>query len=178
MRISALALAAAFALAPVLPLHAAQRLTDAELNEMRGGFSIDGVEISLGVVLRTVVDGRVALETRMTLDANGSQVQRLAGAGTTPFTAANATRIRVDLAPGADGVLLNNGATAVLHQIEPGRLGSFVLNTADGQNVRQETSVTLTIPALAQLQTGWNNDLTGFRLGSDVQAAQAAALRR
>src|SRR6056297_32361 len=64
----------------VLGVFDAPRVSDAELASLRGGFSIGGVELSFGAQVRTVVDGRVALETRLVPNGNG-EWRRLDGTG-------------------------------------------------------------------------------------------------
>jgi hypothetical protein len=63
-------------------------LPEPELAAQRGGFTVGGVSFRFGAQVRTFVDGRLALETRLVPDAGGNWVrvadtgQTGAGAGT------------------------------------------------------------------------------------------------
>jgi len=180
---AALALAApAWSAQPVFAQEAP--LADGELDEMRGGFLVaEGIAVGLGAVVRTHVDGRLALETRLTWTPEGPQIERTVGEGVVPASAAGAHQAALaqglDLSglAGQEGVFVTqDGGTAFVHALN-GTFQNIVLNTADGLTVRQETEVALTLPGFDAVQAGFLRDLAAFRLGEEMRAAGVSGTR-
>lgn len=105
-------------------------LSDDQLAGMRGGLMTpSGIAFGFGAVIRTYIDGKMALQTDLTWTDRGAITTSSAG--------------------GAETVLPGiNGTTVVLHDIDARRITSLVLNTADGRDIRQDTAVVLNIPQL------------------------------
>ena len=137
----------------------APRLTEAELAEQRGGIlTPNGFEVGFGATVRTFVDGKLALETRLTWTDHGARTERIGDAG------------GAGLGPGSwTGVIAgaSGGETRVLHDFSASRIASVVVNTADNRTIRQETDIQLTLPQLPQLQA----EIAVSRMASNLQAA-------
>ena len=138
----------------------APRLTEAELAAQRGGIlTPNGFEVGFGATVRTFVDGKLALESRLTWTDQGARTERITG------DAGGAA-----LGPGFwTGVIAgaNGGETRVLHDFNAGRIASVVINTANNRVIRQETDIQLVLPQLPQLQA----DIAAARMASNLQAA-------
>jgi hypothetical protein len=173
---TALALTGALALA-LLAAAAAQaqeRLTLEEMEATRGGLMTPwGQEIGFGAVVRTYVDGELALQSQLTWTPEGAQRTYEVGAPTADLaTAAAAFGLKVD--PGAEGLLApgDHGATVVLHDLGAERIAGLILNNADNRTVRQSTDVTLNIPGLEAAQ----RDMAASAMDSTLQNALGQAL--
>ena len=62
--------------------------------------------------------------------------------------------------------------TTVLQKLDDGAVRNVILNTANNRQIRQETEVTLNVPALDQLQ----RDALAAQIGLRLDAAVASAL--
>jgi hypothetical protein len=131
----------------------AQTLSDAELESIRGGYiGINGMSFSLGAVMKSYVDGSVALESTMTMDATGLATTQQLGPAAQPLTAQAAASIALPVVPGAAIVPGDGGVTAFLHTLGSDQITNMVVNTASGRLIQQTTDVTVTIPNLTALQ--------------------------
>jgi hypothetical protein len=134
----------AFAIAGLLALPGAasghEPLNEAALDEYRGGLMTStGLEIGFGALVRTFVDGQLALETQLTWTDQGAQTVQTLGASPGP---GGWTEL-----PSPTG-----GATSVMHDLSEGRIASIVINTANDRFIRQETDIALHLPQLAEMQ--------------------------
>lgn len=183
-RLNRMMLCAALALAAVWPASAVQAndftkgpaLGAEELNDIRGGFlTPDGLEIGFGAVVRTFVDGSLALQTRLTWSETGP-VETVEYGMTVPdiSAAAAAGGIKLD-GPPLEGVVVNGegGVTAIVHEISSGQIANLVINNANNRDIRQTTDVTLDVPGLAQMQ----QDVSVQSMSLRLQDAIGAALR-
>ncbi len=153
-------------------------LTDQELDQNRGGFiTVDGLTIGFGAIFRTFVDGELALETTLTWTGEGAMVEHAqAGqnvvASPDVLQALSGAGIDLRAFAGAKGVTLTeDGATALLHRIEPGQLNNIIVNTGSDRDFRQETSLSLVLPGFQGTQADFVRSLTGLRIMDDVGAA-------
>jgi hypothetical protein len=153
MRLWALTVLAALALArpaaadPATDPAATPAMDEQALGEQRGGLSTPlGVDIGFGAAVRTYVDGRLALETRMTLTPEGLRAVRVfdgADAGGLPRDLdAALTSAPVSVAPGLN----------VIHDLTANRIASLVMNAGDDRVIRQDTDLTVNLPQLPELQ--------------------------
>jgi len=141
----------------------ALRLSDQELAQQRGGIMTPlGLDIGFGATVRTYVDGQLALETRLTWTADGPVTQTTAGAAS-----ADAAGAWTATLPGI------GGDTRILHDLADGHVANVVVNTASNRDIRQDTSVTLTLPQLPQLQRQFGAE----RIASSLQNALGLALQ-
>lgn len=142
-----------------------------DLDETRGGLRTpDGIEFGFGAVVRSFVDGQLALETRVTWTDQGP-VQTVGDAGLSALAADTA------LPDGGDGwrglvVPGEGGTTTFLQRLDDGSVRNVILNTANNRDLRQETEVTLNIPELTTLQ----RDAVAAQVGARLDQAVSAAL--
>jgi hypothetical protein len=137
-------------------------LPDPELADLRGGLMTPmGYEVGFAANVRTVVDGDLALETRLSW-ADGAPVVARALDARSSIDADGWTVVS-----GGEG-----GATRVRHEISLNRIASVVVNTADGRRIAQDTQLTLFIPQLSELQAR----VAGSRLAAGLQEAINASL--
>jgi hypothetical protein len=134
-------------------------LAESALAQVRGGyFTAEGISFDFGAEVRTFVDDKLALESRLSLGDAGLAATHAAGAG---------------LSIGADGLLTlpgEGGATRVLHALGGDQLASVVLNTASNRDIRQDTALTVVVPGLDALQ----QQISLQRLGAQLSAAGGA----
>lgn len=156
----------------------AKAVEDASLDNMRGGFMLDnGLEVGLGAVVRTTIDGELALQTQLTWTQTGAVVTREVGAG---VTAAPPGSVSSTIAlPGAtdDAFFVNAGETALIHRVTDGAIQNILLNTASGQNIRQQTEVTVTLSGFAATEQLTSQQQWSRALGSDLAIATQGATR-
>jgi hypothetical protein len=145
-------------------------MSDDELAETRGGYlTAGGVVFDFGAVVRTFVDGELALETRLTWTPQGPVTEQAAGAlpGWIPLTAGQIGGLDLSGLPaGAEGLVLNDasGTTALVHNVMNGQLQNLVINAADNRDIRQDMQLMLTLPNLEAMQ----RDFVMTRLGEQI----------
>jgi len=128
-----------------------QTLDDSELSGIRAGYADpNGLNVSLGAVMKSYVDGRLVLESTMNIDAGTINVSQQIGAGAQPLS----TTASSPLPMGAAGAVLAGpgGATTFLHGFSDRGLSNMVINTANGRDIMQSMAITVAIPNLQQLQ--------------------------
>ncbi|MFN3523635.1 MAG: hypothetical protein ACK4YQ_15415 [Phenylobacterium sp.] len=168
-----LALGAPAAAEPFGRVEAAAPLGEAALDQQRGGLRTpDGLEFGFGAVVRTFVDGAMALETHVTWTDQGPV--EMSGLGAAPQALA--------LPGGAEawrGLVLpgDGGATTILHKLDDGQVRNVILNTANNRDIRQETEVTLNVPALDEVQRQALSAQTAMRLDEAMADALSHAAR-
>jgi hypothetical protein len=156
-----------------------QLLQESELADLRGGYlSAGGIVFDFGAVVRTYVDGRMALESRLTWTEAGALTSHAAGldeAGARYQLADGASLGDLNLSGlnGAQGLLLtgSDGATALFHNIESGGLQNLIVNSADGRDFRQEIEIDLALPQLDAIQGAAGMDRLGAYINQDLNAA-------
>ena len=157
-------------------------LAETDLDSERGGFLTPlGLDIGFGAVVRTTVDGVLALESRLTWDTKGGAQEPVVTAGqpTAPddlLAAAAAGGIQLDPdAKGWNGVVLpgSNGATAVLQQLNSNGISNLTINTADNRVIEQTTDINLNIPGLEafQAQAGLSRMVGDLQQALDLELA-------
>jgi hypothetical protein len=164
---------------PADPFGAVDIIGMDELDNLRGGFEIGGLQISIGANIRTLIDGIQVLESMVNLI--GTDIT--AGGQSSTSTVQNSVEFpglqivdtggldalrdqipdQVDLGAfnGANGVILNDskGFTAALHQINRSQIISALVNTANGRLLRQEVDVIVDIANFRQFQEMARNAL-------------------
>lgn len=179
LALTCLATLAALTAFPAWAQDAAGRSMDAtamqagELEALRGGLRTPtGVEFGFGAVVRSYVDGALALETQLTWTDQGViQLETARAAGGLSLEAAG---VGIPANSGWTGLVLpgDGGSTALLQALDAGLVNNVVLNTANNRDIRQETLITLNLPALDQIQ----RDAVTARLGMEMNNAVGAAL--
>jgi hypothetical protein len=173
---------------PIAASAAETLLTDDELADQRGGLRTpSGLEIGFAASLRTLIDGRLILATRLTWTDRGVQTQRVAASSdattspggvtaTVPGQTSGATQVAATPSPGGFTATVpgeTGGATQVMQNFSGGQITNVVLNTASNRTIRQNIDITLVIPLLAGLQ----HQVSADRLAASLQSALGAALR-
>lgn len=147
------------------------RLDDATLDTLRGGFSVSGMELNFGAVLKTQIDSMV-LESNVNIDQAGARLtsQMLNGMdiaslpGDIQATVVGAGASIHDLAPGSfrltglkdySGLALNDnkGFTAALHNITKQAIVSAVVSDASQRSVQQTIDININVGNMPALQS-------------------------
>lgn len=149
---------------------------DEELAEQRGGFVVNGLDITLGAQIRTYLDGQLVLQTTVNWGATGSsQTQVMSGA----LSQADAQQLQAGiLSTGGitmrvgDNVvyLANQGQTALMHRTDGG-LQNVLINTASNVKFTQEVDAHLDLGGYQEFSAG----LTTQRLSESIGASIANA---
>jgi hypothetical protein len=131
------------------------KLTDAELDEVRGGFiTADGYTFAFAAVVTTYIDGSLALQSTLRLDSGGANMTTVYGAIPGARTGSAGAVGGVNLA-GATATLEvpgSGGETTIVQNVSPTSLVNLVINTANNQVIRQNTTVTLTLANLSSIE--------------------------
>lgn len=143
-------------------------LDDSAMETARGGLrTAQGLEIGFGASVKTYVDGRLALETKLTWTEAGAVSERAYvsddAKALTPGADTSA-RGPVTIAPGAQ----------VIHDLTQNRIAGVVLNTGHDRTIRQDADITLHLPQLPDLQLQAMRERIGHALES--LSPQAAGL--
>lgn len=129
-----------------------EAVVEAELEEARGGFVMDGGSVvGLGVEVRTLVDGQLALETLISVGPSGLVVTERAAPGLTPAASADlqAAAQRGLSLQGLAGqrVFIVAEGTAVTHRISGDSLQNLIVNAGDGLDLKQTIDVRMVLDA-------------------------------
>ena len=142
---------------------------DKELDEQRGGFTWNGVGITLGAEIRTFLDGELVLQTNVSWTDAGATTTRFAAASLTPADAAQLqagllSTGGITMRVGDETVFLaNQGQTALVHRTD-GAFQNILLNTANGVEALQEVDATLDLQDFGSFQ----QDVLDTRLGQTI----------
>ncbi len=147
--VSALLLAASPA-----PVRAAEVLDDAELADVRGGIDIGPfTNLSFACTMTTSVNGQTVLTTTLNVTPQGEQMTQVAGPGTQNLNTSGQFGINVATLP-QSGVVVpgqSGGGTAII-QNAIGQVMNLVVNTANNQNIVQNTVMTFAASNLSALK--------------------------
>lgn len=159
-------------------------VADAVLEEQRGGFLVaNGVAFDFGAVMRTFVDGQLALETTLTWTQAGAITQQTAysavpvSTSTIQTALANAGLTGSALA-GASSFTANGGQTTLIQNASNGALTNAILTTASNQAITQDLAVTLTLQNGATFANSINTQQLGFSIGNTATQAAVGAMSR
>lgn len=159
-------------------------ITDAELDQQRGGFAFAGMDIKLGADIRTFLNSELVLHTVITMDDNGYSRVQTVGAGLT-LADADALRnsalsngaIRMNI--GDNQVFLaNQGQTAIIHGNEQGALQNILVNTASNITASQDVTATLDLSGYDGFAATVTADQLGRSVGDDVTRSISGAFGR
>ena len=155
---------------------AAPTLDDASLDQLRGGFLLDnGVTVGLGAIVRTTIDGKLALETELSWQQQGAVISQQIGEGLAPSDSLTKT---VTLPGKTQPFVLPEAETAIIHRVTDGSIQNIILNTASNRTIRQETDVTLTLTGFQPVQQQITAEHWSRNLASDLAIASQGALSR
>lgn len=160
MALASLAVPSGTVLAQEASPFQAPPLADAELAEIRGGFTLPGgVVVDLGVVIVTDLNGQRLLQTTLHVGAGGATASSTAGNGTV-----------TQLDPRSAVSVVDISGLMVKHMIGQ-NIGSIIANSGNGNVVDHRISVDLTLRNVPPLGLG----SAAFRLQSP--GIDAAILR-
>lgn len=161
-----------------LDLAALEALDESLLAEQRGGFTMNGMTVSLGAEFRTFLEGELVLRTTVSWRPEGMTREEWASAAISQATAeqlrdgvlsGNGITMRV----GDQSVYLaNDDRTALVHRSDGG-LQNMVINTASNTNIRQEADITLDVAGYSAFGTSIGD---AMRLAGMNDAIDQAAL--
>ncbi|HWH84762.1 MAG TPA: hypothetical protein VNU71_21250 [Burkholderiaceae bacterium] len=131
-------------------------VSDSSLDRVRGGFTVDGLNITFGIERAVYVNGVLVTTTSLNL----SDLGRLtAGRGTVSFDV------------GSLGVVQSGAGNLVASTIvTAGNAGTIVQNTLDGQKIQNVTVINATANSLGVFRN--------LNLGSSLRSAVIDSLRR
>ncbi|MFY0990091.1 hypothetical protein [Halomonas sp. C05BenzN] len=141
-------------------------IDEAELGQLRGGFSIGGMQLDFGAELTTLIDNRIELVSVMNFTRSG--VELVSRSFTDP--GGMATRVGpdagirvVDMTPEGinlagladfSGVTLQDaqGFTAALHQVTRNAVLSGVVSNASGRDIQQRIDISVHVGNAGELK--------------------------
>lgn len=144
-------------------------ISNIELGSMRGGFRIGDLDINIGAIVQTFIDGRLALHSQLSVTDNGSFENTITSPASSEIpgatvisTGGNGLTLQevtpngvvVDGLEGSEGIIVNDsrGFTAALQSIRKDRFLTTIVNRASGRRIRHEVDVDVTIRNFSQLQ--------------------------
>ncbi|MEH6758505.1 MAG: hypothetical protein V7676_13485 [Parasphingorhabdus sp.] len=152
-------------------------VSDKDLDKLRGGFLVSGLDINFGADIRTYVNGALLLHTVLNWSDEGVETVQIAAEGLSPVDAAalqngvfsnGNIRMKVGDTP---VYLINGGQTAIVHETGNG-VQNMLINTASGFNSVQEVDATLNLSGYEN----FNANMMMDRISSAIDnvAGQAA----
>jgi hypothetical protein len=158
-----------------------EKVSDDELDTHRGGFTWEGVEISLGAEIRTYLNGQLVLQTNVSWTSEGAQTIQTVSGLLTPVDAAqlqagifSAGGITMNVG-GQSVFLANGGQTALLHRVDGG-IQNVLINRASGITARQEVDAVIDLQNFDQFQQDLILSRIGATLGEIVGQITSAGI--
>ncbi|GGB88831.1 hypothetical protein GCM10011494_03920 [Novosphingobium endophyticum] len=155
---------------------AVEELGDDVLAEQRGGFSINGLDVSLGAQIETFIDGQLSLVTTVNWADSTATATRTVSGLLTPASAAelqegllNTGQISMNVGD-ASVFLAHGGRTAVLHNTDSG-IQSVLINTANNTSIRTEVTATLDLAGYSGFRENLQIGTLAGSLGQAIGAA-------
>lgn len=157
-----------------------QIIADTEMEELRGGFEINGIEIGFGALVTSYVNGQPVLTTQLTwTDAGAIVNDTVSGLGQrlNDMPANARAALGLDGLEDAEGVVIEDsaGVTALVHNIADGALQSIIINNASDRTLSQDIDVTLTLPGFDATQGALQLERFGIRLEDDMREISGRA---
>lgn len=152
-----------------------------ELENLRGGFLIAGLELEFGASVRTLIDGRPVLESHVIFTSDGPMVSNVAnppnsmalqiqgeiGDSQMAKNAGDDMITVPSVFEDAGGVIVNDGRgpTFVAHQATRERILSAIISRASGITARQEVELDVTIRNFREFQRAARSAVATNRIG-------------
>ncbi|MDI5891729.1 hypothetical protein [Halomonas rhizosphaerae] len=135
--------------------HRGDVIAEAELDQMRAGFNIGGLDVDFGARLQTMIDNSIELVSVVNFTKAGADIvsqtfrdPSMSASQVGPGTGLTVTDVSpgsIDLSGLADfsGVTLNDpkGFTAALHNITRNAIVSGVVSNASGRDIQQRIDI-------------------------------------
>ena len=178
-----LALALVALPAPAFAEDLPQRLSDEEMAAARGGFTVAGMEISLGAEMRTYLDGQLAMKTIVNWNDDGPTSDQWVSPYLQPATASALagglfSNGRLAMNVNDQPVFLaNDGQTALLQRID-GRLQNLTFNTASGIDLRQEADISIAVSNYQAFQNAMAPSILMSGLADAISQSSIASMNR
>lgn len=146
--------------------HRGTVIAEAELDQMRAGFNIGGLDVDFGARLQTMIDNSIELVSVVNFTKAGTDIvsqtfrdpsMSASQVGTgTGFSVTDMTPGGVDLSGLADfsGVTLSDtkGFTAALHNITRNAIVSGVVSNASGRDIQQRIDIDIRLNNVGALR--------------------------
>lgn len=148
-------------------------IAEDEMDDLRGGFEVNGMQIGFGAVVTSYMNGVPVLTTQLTwTDAGAIVEQTMADVGQRleDLTPEARATLGVDGLDDASGIVISDaaGVTALVHNITDGALQNIIINSATGRDLAQDIDVTLTLPGFDAIQDSLVLERFGIRLTDDM----------
>lgn len=154
---------------------------DMELQKLRGGLRIGGLDISLGADIRTYLDGELVLHTTVNWGEDGAEIVQVASDSLTPADAANLQGSILNQSfaltnrEGQQVFLANDGQTALFHRTD-GALQNFLINGAQGANVSQTVNANIGIEGYQDFAAGLARTQLSNNISDDMASVTNGAI--
>ncbi len=150
-------------------------MDEAEMNELRGGFNVGGIEIGFGAVVTSRLNGAPVMTTQLTLTDTGTiveQTMNTVGQHLSALTPEQLAALGLAAFAGLDGLVINSesGITAFVHNVTNGTLQNILVNTATGQEIEQDIDITLTLPGFEYIQQQLALERFGMQVSDDLHS--------
>lgn len=136
-----------------------------DMQELRGGFSIAGVDVDFGATLQTHIDGMVSMQTQLAFRRAGIDIvsQQVSGLSANATSISPSTTPITQVAPASfnlagladfSGLAFSNAEsfTAALHNITRNAIISAVVSNDSGQNISHSIDVSVSLKNVDALQ--------------------------
>lgn len=161
----------------------AEVVSGEELDEARGGFVLDGVDIKLGAEIQTLVNGELAMTTAIRwTDAGVQTTQYVSNALSAPTAAQlqagllKTGNISLNVG-GATVYLTNDGQTALLQSTQNG-FQNVVVNTANNTSIQTMINATIDLTGYAAFQSLQQTRTMNSSLGMAMDYAAIGLVAR
>jgi len=150
-------------------------MEDAEMEDLRGGFNIGGMEIGFGAVVTSTLNGVPVMTTNLTITDTGAVVQQTmhtVGENLGSLTPEQLSALGLAGLEGLSGVVINteSGLTAFVHNATNGTLQNITVNTASDQEIVQTIDVMLTLPGFEHIQSEFAIERFGMQISDDLHS--------
>ncbi|MGD9968667.1 MAG: hypothetical protein AB7T59_19270 [Hyphomonadaceae bacterium] len=144
-----------------------------DMDALRGGFEVAGIEINFGATVTTLVNGVPALTTTLTWTDVGAVVDETIGELGQDVSAMSPEQLAtlgLDGLEGAGGIVIADeaGVTALVHNITEGALQNIIINNATGRDLVQDIDVTLTLPGFELIQNALMIESLGIQVDAEL----------
>ena len=160
-----------------------QAIDDQQLSQMRGGFSVAGINVAFGAVVTTMINGVTVLQTQFVATNSGLAAIQSGPVTTTSTPLVNSPGTNVTVAQGPPGagtqvvtVSAPTGSTAAIATIDSQKIVNAIVSNASNQNISQQIELNVQLSNFSSVANQMGHDQLGSQVASSVQAALVAGL--